>query len=173
MWILCGRSNSPSATKIFLATLKGVISTIVSSVIVVVVAVVAVVVATTRLGVTLPHTNIATNSNSAALVSDCLAKLCALHETGEPLGAENCERLCLNFHSEVNARWKIAIGRLHVEILLFLCSLEQAKGQAVETLMAHRKIGEDEVAGFGWAVQIGHTGGGNTSQNRWVVGSGI
>jgi hypothetical protein len=168
MGVLGGRSNSPSTTKVFLATLKSVICTVISSVVVIVV-----VVATTRVAVTLPHTDITTNSNSAALVGDCLAELCALHETGELLGAVNYERLSLNLHSEVNARWEIAIGRLHVEILLFLGGLEEAEGQAIYTLMAHGKIGEDEVTGFGWTVEIGHTRGRNTGEDRRVVGSGI
>lgn len=35
--------------------------------------------------------------------------------------------------------------------------------------MANREIGEDEVASLGWSVEIGHAGGGNSSQNGRVV----
>lgn len=38
--------------------------------------------------------------------------------------------------------------------------------------MADGKIGEDEVTGFGRTVEIGHTRGRHTGQNRWVAGSG-
>jgi hypothetical protein len=165
-----GGCNSPSATKIFLPTLKPIVTSVI--VIIVVVVVVVVIVVASGLGVTLPHTNITTNSNSAALISNGLAKLCALHETGELFSAENHEGVSLDLHAEVNAWWKIAIGRLNVEVLLLLGGLEQAEGQTIQALMANGKIGENEVAGFSWAIEVGHTGGGYTGEDRWVVGSG-
>lgn len=162
----CG-SNSPSTTEVFLATLKPVVSTVV-----IIVVIIVVVVVTSRLAVALPHTDVTANSNSAALIGDSLAKLCALHETGELLGAVDSEGVSLDLHSEVDTKWKIAIGRLDIEVLLLLGGLEQAKGQAIDALVADRKIGEDEVAGFRWTVEIGHARGRNTGENRWVVGGG-
>jgi hypothetical protein len=125
-----GGCNSPSATEIFLPTLKPIVTSVIVIIVVVVVVIVVVIVAS-GLGVTLPHTNITTNSNSAALISNGLAKLCALHETGELFSAENHEGVSLDLHAEVNAWWKIAIGRLNVEVLLLLGGLEQAEGQAI------------------------------------------
>jgi hypothetical protein len=166
MGIFRSRSDSPSTTEIFLTTLKPTVSVVAVAV------VTSVVVTTTGLAITLPHTDITTNSNSAALVSDCLAELCALHETGELLGAVNRKGKSLDLHSEVDTRWKVAISRLNIEVLLLLGCLKQTKCQAIDTLVAHRKIGEDEVAGFGWTVEISHARGRNTGKDRWVVGSG-
>jgi hypothetical protein len=123
-----GGCNSPSATEIFLPTLKPIVTSVI---VIIVVVVIVVVIVASGLGVTLPHTNITTNSNSAALISNGLAKLCALHETRELLSAENHEGVSLDLHAEVNAWWKIAIGRLNVEVLLLLGGLEQAEGQAI------------------------------------------
>jgi hypothetical protein len=38
--------------------------------------------------------------------------------------------------------------------------------------MANGKIGENKVAGFSWAIEVGHTGGRYTGEDRRVVGSG-
>lgn len=160
-----GGCDSPSATKIFLPALKPIVASVIVVIIVVVVIVAG------GLGVTLPHTNITANSNSAALIGNRLAKLCALHETGELLSTENHEGVSLDLHAEVNAWWKIAIGRLNVEVLLLLGSLEQAEGQAIQALVANGKIGENEVAGFSWAIEVGHARGWYTGENRRVVGS--
>jgi hypothetical protein len=111
---------------------------------------------TTRLAFTLPHANIATDADTASLVSNLLAERCALHQTRELLGAVDIERCCLNLHPPVNTRGQIGIGRLEVEILLLLGRLEQAESKAILALVANRKIGEDEVAGGRRAIEIGH-----------------
>jgi hypothetical protein len=162
MRILCNGCHSPSTTEVLFPALE-TIAVGVS---------VAIAVASTRLGVTLPHTNIAANSNPAALVSNCLAELCALHKTGELLCAVDTEWFGPDVHSEVNTGGKIAINRLCVEILLLLGGLEQAEGQAVKALVADGEIGKDEVTGFGGTVEIGHARGGHAGQNRWIAGSG-
>jgi hypothetical protein len=164
MRILCNGCRSPSTTEVLFPALETIAVGISVTI--------AVVVASTRLGVTLPHTNIAANSNPAALVGNCLAELCTLHKTGELLCAVDTKWFGPDVHPEVNTGGKIAINRLCVEILLLLGGLEQAEGQAVKALVADRKIGKDEVAGFSGTVEIGHTRGGHTGQNRWVAGSG-
>jgi hypothetical protein len=164
MRILSNGRHSPSTTEVLFPALEAIPVGVSVAV--------AVVVASTRLSVTLPHTNIAANSNPAALIGNCLAELCTLHETRELLCAVDTEWFGPDVHSEVNTGRKIAINRLCVEILLLLGGLEQAEGQAVKALVADGKIGEDEVTGFGGTVEIGHTRGGHTSQNRWVAGSG-
>lgn len=89
-----------------------------------------------RFAVSLPHSHVASDSYSATLVSDRLAELGALHEAGKLLGAEDVERLRLDFHPPVDARRGIRVDGIHVEILLLLCRLEQAKSQTKVALMA-------------------------------------
>lgn len=152
--ILGGRCNSPSAAIILLSSVVATITTV----------------AATRLSVTLPHTNVPTNSDSATLIGNSLAKLSALHQSGKLLGAKHAEGFRLNLHSEVDARRQVAISRLEIEILLLLGRLKQAKGQTVTALVANRQVGEDEVSGFSGTVEVCHTRGGDTGQDGWVVG---
>lgn len=116
----------------------------------------------------LPHTNITTDADTASLVSNFLAERRALHQTRELLGAVDIERRRLDLHPPVNTCGQVGIGRLQVEILLLLGRLEQAESEAVLTLMADRKIGENEVSGGGRAVKIGHARGRDTGQDRRV-----
>lgn len=125
------------------------------------------------LTVTLPHADIAADTDSASLVGNSLAEGSAFHQSRELLGAEDVEGLRLDFHSPVNAWGKIGIGRLQVEVLGLLGRLEQAEGEAEVALVSDGEIGEDEVSCLSRSVEIGHTRCGNTSQDGRVVSSSI
>lgn len=152
--VLSCRCNSPSAAIILLSSVVATITAV----------------ATTRLSVTLPHTDVPANSDSATLVGNSLAELSTLHQSGKLLGAIHAKGLRLDLHSEVDTRRQVAISGLKIEILLLLGRLKQAKGQTVSALVANGQIGEDEVSGFGGTVEVCHTRGGDTGQDGWVVG---
>jgi hypothetical protein len=121
----------------------------------------------------LPHAHVTTNTDTASLVGHSFAKLSALHQAGELLGAEDNEWLGLDLHPPVHAGWQVAIGRLQVKILLFLGGLKQAECQLVQAFVSNRQVGEDEVTGFGGSVKVGHARGRNTREDGRVVGGGI
>jgi hypothetical protein len=121
------------------------------------------------LGLTLPHPDIASDTDAAALVCNCLAERGTLHETRELLGAEDVEGLRVDFHAPVDASGHVPGLGLHIEILLFLCRLKQTKVELVKALVANRQVRENEVAGLIGTVQISHAGGWNTGQDRRVV----
>jgi hypothetical protein len=64
----------------------------------------AVVVAVVGLGLTLPHPDITSDTDAAALVGNRLAERGTLHEAREFLGTIDVEGLRINFHTPVNAR---------------------------------------------------------------------
>lgn len=105
-------------------------------------------ISTSTLAIALPHTHIATNSNSAALISNGLAELSALHESGKLLSTEHAEGLSLNFHSPVNSSGELSIAGFRVKILLLLSCLVQTESEAVSALMSNRKVGEDKITSF-------------------------
>jgi hypothetical protein len=76
------------------------------------------------LAIALSHANVTTNSDSAALVSDSLAQLGTLHESGKLLRTEYAEGLGLDFHSPVDTRREVSVAGFPVKILLFLSRLE-------------------------------------------------
>jgi hypothetical protein len=121
------------------------------------------------LALALPHANVPSDTDTAALVGHRLAELSALHQSRELLGAENMERRRLDLHPPIHTRRQVGVGGLEVEILFFLGRLEKAELEFVVSLMANRQVREDKVAGFVGTIQVGHAGGGNTSQNGRVV----
>lgn len=125
------------------------------------------------LAVTLPHTYIAADTDSASLVGNGLAERSALHQSREFLGAEDVERLRLDFHSPVNTRGKIGIGGLQVKVLGLLGRFKQAEGEAEVTLVSDGEIGEDEVSSLSRSVEIGHTRCRNASQDGRIVSGSI
>lgn len=125
------------------------------------------------LAVTLPHTYIAADTDSASLVGNGLAEGSALHQSREFLGTEDVEGLRLDFHSPVNTRGKIRIGGLQVKVLGLLGRLEQAKGETEVTLVSDGEIREDEVSSLSRSVEIGHARCRNASQDGRVVSGSI
>lgn len=125
------------------------------------------------LAVTLPHTYIAADTDSASLVGNGLAERSALHQSREFLGAEDVEGLRLDFHSPVNTRGKIGIGGLQVKVLGLLGRFKQAEGEAEVTLVSDGEIGEDEVSSLSRSVEIGHTRCRNASQDGRIVSGSI
>lgn len=125
------------------------------------------------LAVTLPHAHIAADTDSASLVGNSLAEGSAFHQSRELLGAEDVEGLRLDFHSPVNTRGEIGIGRLQIKVLGLLSRFEQAEGEAEVALVSDREIGEDEVSSLSRSVEIGHARCRNTSQDGRVVSSAI
>lgn len=80
-----------------------------------------------RLALSLPHADIAANTNTAALVGDFLAERGALHQARELLSTVDVKGRRLNLHPPVNTGRQVAIDRLQVIILLLLGGLEQAE----------------------------------------------
>lgn len=125
------------------------------------------------LAVTLPHTHIAADTDSASLVGNSLAEGSAFHQSRELLGAEDVEGLRLNFHSPVNTRGEIGFCRLQIKVLGLLGRFEQAEGEAEVALVSDGEIGKDEVSSLSRSVEISHARRRNTSQDGRVVGSAI
>lgn len=130
------------------------------------------VVAVSRLGIALPHTDIATNSNTASLVGNGLAQLGALHQTGKLLGTVDTEGVGLDLHSPVDARGQVAILGVQVVILLLLGGFKQAESQAVSTLVSNGEIREDEISRLGRAIKISHTRSRDTGEDGRVGSCG-
>lgn len=126
---------------------------------------------------TASHPHITSNAHTTALFGDNTAERGAGCETRELLGTVNLERSRLDLQPEVQkglgssgfARWGEAVSRRHgrvfVQILSVLDFFIQVEVEAIESFMANRQIGEDEVASLGRAIQIRNASDGHTSQD--------
>lgn len=120
---------------------------------------------------TLPHPHVAADSHAAPLIGDFLAQSRAFHQAGELLCTEHVERVGLDFHAPINSWRQIAVARIHIEVDLLLRRLEKAEREAILAFVANGKIGEDEVTGGGWAIEVGHTRSWHAGQNRGLLRS--
>lgn len=105
---------------------------------------------------TLPHPHITADSHAAPLIGDFLAQSRAFHQTGELLCTEHVERVRLDFHAPIHSGGQVALGRIEIKVYLLLGRLEKAEREAILAFVADGKIGEDEVTGCGWAIEVGH-----------------
>lgn len=122
---------------------------------------------------TTAHADVTANANAAALLGDDSAQVGALGETRELLRAVHDERLRLDLQTEGHVSiWchqavpGIVRHWLHVSILFFFELLVQVEAEPVLSLVAHREIGEDEVACRHGAVKVGHTGHRRAGEDR-------
>lgn len=126
---------------------------------------------------TASHTHIPSNTNTAALLCNDAAEVGASGQSGELLRAIDRKWDRDHLQSEVQKllwcrqlawnRWRHRLCPFS-GVLRILGLLKQVEAQTVNTLMSHRKVGEDKVSSLRWSVQICHTSYRDTSQN-WAA----
>ena len=104
------------------------------------------------------HTHITTDADSASLLSHGPAQNRALCESRKFLCAEDSE-WCRN--DPVNKiegaiRVKLPLRYFRIQVCFVLGVLVEVEFEAVLALVTDRKVGEDEVACFCWAVEVCH-----------------
>jgi hypothetical protein len=126
---------------------------------------------------TASHAHITSNTHTATLFSDNAAERGTGSKTRKLLGAVNLERGRFDLEPKVQkglgssgfARWGEALARRHgrvfIQILSILDFFVQVEVEAIESFMANRQIGEDEVASLRRAIQIGNAGDRDSSQD--------
>lgn len=100
------------------------------------------------------------------MLSNGSAERSALLQSGELLCTPNAKGAGLDLHAEIERRvgrvWSIggillALWRwLCIQILVLLGLFIQIESEFILAFMTNGQVGEDEVARFCWAVQVGH-----------------
>lgn len=121
-----------------------------------------------RLALAAAHADVTTDADTAALLGDGARQNGRLGKSRELLGAVDCKFVGLDLHAPVEglSRMGGAVVGLLVEVGKLLRLLEQVEGEAVESLVADRQIGEQEVASLLGTIEVGHAGDRHTSQDR-------
>jgi len=121
---------------------------------------------------TTAHTDITTDTDTAALLSDHAAKGSALGKSRELLRREDSEGQGLDLQTVGNVGIDASLGMrsegrtvIGIHILRILQFLIEREAQAIFALVANRQVGEDKVARRAGAVQIGHTSDRSTGQD--------
>lgn len=144
-----------------------------------------VIVALPGFGVATSHAHIPPYADTAALISDHLAKLRAFGQARELLGAEDMEGFRSDFKPEVDmCFWShrterhllscsAGCWRCDVLILGLLDFFVEIEVQPVFALMAYGQVREDEVAGGVRSIEVGDTSDRHTSQDGHRLRDGV
>jgi hypothetical protein len=138
----------------------------------------------TGLALPSPHTHITSDADSAPLLGDSPAQHCTFGKTWELLRTEDSKLGRLDLQSPVkrrvggigashDVRLAIVHGFCIAIICRLLCLLVKVETKTILSLVANRKIGEDEVARLGGSIKVGHSRDWHSRQDwdlrrRWL-----